>query len=35
MLKLDKTLIKETSLSVNINPVYIEKDYYVVKLLRC
>lgn len=34
MLKLDEKLIQETSLSTGINPAYIEKDYYVVELLR-
>lgn len=34
MLKLDKPLIQETSLTVDINPAYIEKDYYVVELLK-
>ncbi len=34
MLKLDEKLIQETSLSTEINPAYIEKDYYVVELLR-
>lgn len=34
MQKLDKNLIEETSLAVGINPAYIEKDYYVVELLK-
>lgn len=34
MLKLDEKLIQETSLFTEINPAYIEKDYYVVELLR-
>lgn len=34
MLKLDEKLIQETSLSTGINPAYIEKDYYVVELLK-
>ena len=33
MLKLDKTLIQETSLTKNINPAFIEKDYYVVEII--
>ncbi|MBR5964585.1 MAG: nucleotidyl transferase AbiEii/AbiGii toxin family protein [Treponema sp.] len=34
MQKLDKTLIQETSLAIDINPAYIEKDYYIVELLK-
>lgn len=34
MQKLDKNLITETSLTVDINPAFIEKDYYVIQLIK-
>lgn len=34
MQKLNESIIKETSLSTGIHPAYIEKDYYIVELLK-